>query len=131
MGKKMDKDTNALNWFEIPATDLARATKFYETIFEIKMTPMEMPNIKMSMFPPDGSVPVVGGGLAQSEMHKPSATGVMVYLNANPDMQLVIDRIEHAGGKVIMGKTQISPEIGYMAFFSDTEGNTVALHSNG
>lgn len=127
----MDKDTNALNWFEIPATDLARATKFYETIFDIKMTPMEMPEIKMSMFPPDGSVPVVGGGLAQSGMHKPGANGTLVYLNANPDMQIVIDRIDKAGGKVNLGKTQISPEIGYMAFFTDTEGNTVGLHSNG
>jgi uncharacterized protein len=131
MGKKMDKDTNAINWFEIPATDLARATKFYETIFDIKMVPMEMENIKMAMFPPDGSSGKIGGALAQSGMHKPSSTGVLVYLNANPEMQLVIDRIEKAGGKVIMGKTQISPEIGYMGFFGDTEGNTVALHSNG
>jgi uncharacterized protein len=131
MGKKMDKDTNALNWFEIPATDLARATKFYETIFDIKMGQMEMPNIKMSMFPPDGSVPAVGGALAQSDMHKPGANGPLIYLNANPDLQLVVDRIDKAGGKVIMPKTQITPEYGYMAFFSDTEGNTVGLHSNG
>ena len=131
MGKKMDKDTNAINWFEIPATDLARATKFYETIFDIKMNPMDMPNIKMSMFPPDGSSAKVGGALAQSGMHKPGPNGPLVYLNANPEMQLVVDRIEKAGGKVIMGKTQISPEIGYMGFFSDTEGNTVAVHSNG
>jgi hypothetical protein len=32
---------------------------------------------------------------------------------------------------VQMPKTQISPEIGYMAFFTDSEGNAVALHSNG
>ena len=35
----MDKNSNALNWFEIPALDIARATKFYETIFDIKMEP--------------------------------------------------------------------------------------------
>ena len=36
---------------------------------------------------------------------------------------------EMEGGKILMPKTQISPEIGYMAFFADTEGNRVAVHS--
>jgi predicted enzyme related to lactoylglutathione lyase len=42
---------NAISWFEIPSTDLARATKFYETIFNTKLVPMDFPNIKMRMFP--------------------------------------------------------------------------------
>ena len=29
---------------------------------------------------------------------------------------------------IVMPKTQISPEIGYMAFFIDTEGNKMGLH---
>ena len=28
-----------------------------------------------------------------------------------------------------MPKIQISPEVGYMAFFMDTEGNKIGLHS--
>ena len=34
-----------------------------------------------------------------------------------------------ASGKVVLGKTEITPEIGYYALFIDTEGNRVALHS--
>ena len=45
-------------------------------------------------------------------------------------MQLVLDRIEKAGGKVTIPKTLIDKQIGYMAFFIDTEGNKIALHSN-
>jgi predicted enzyme related to lactoylglutathione lyase len=41
---------NAISWFEIPAEDLDRAQKFYETIFDIEMIPMEMSNFKMRMF---------------------------------------------------------------------------------
>jgi len=41
----------------------------------------------------------------------------------------VIDRIEKAGGKILMPKTLISQQIGYMAFFTDTEGNRMALHA--
>jgi predicted enzyme related to lactoylglutathione lyase len=59
----------------------------------------------------------------------PSATGSIIYLNANPDLQNVLDRIEQAGGKVTMPKTSIGQN-GFMAFFTDTEGNIMALHSN-
>jgi uncharacterized protein len=131
MGKKMDKDTNAINYFEIAATDIKRATKFYETIFEITLRPGDWGGMKMAMFPTDGSNGTVSGALVQSQMHIPSAAGAIVYLNGNPDMQLVLDRIEKAGGKITMPKTLIDKQIGYMAYFTDTEGNRVALHSNG
>jgi predicted enzyme related to lactoylglutathione lyase len=126
----MDKNSNSLNWFEIPAKDITRAKKFYESIFSIKMEDMgEMMGMKMVSFPSEMGNGKASGGLVQSEMHKPSMDGAVVYLNANPSIQTVIDRIEKAGGKVVMPKTQISPEIGMMAFFIDSEGNKVALHA--
>jgi hypothetical protein len=122
---------NAISWFEIPSTDLARATKFYETIFNTKLVPMDFPNIKMRMFPLDDMMTQVGGAIVDSGgFHKPSATeGPLIYLNANPDVQIILDRIEAAGGKILVHKTEISPEIGHMAIFTDTEGNRIALHS--
>ena len=129
MNEKMSAETNALNWFEIPATDISRAKKFYESIFEISMEEMEMMDMKYAMFPFDPMKGKVGGGLAQSPMHIPGSNGSIIYLNANPDLQLVLDRIEKAGGKIAMPKTSIGQN-GFMAFFTDTEGNTMALHSN-
>ena len=125
----MDNNTNALNWFEISVSDLGRAQKFYETVFKISMGAMDLPQMQMRGFPGDGMNGKVGGALVKSDMHKPSATGSVIYLNANPDLSDALGRVEQAGGKIIMPKTQISPEIGHMAFFSDTEGNTVAMHS--
>ena len=62
--------------------------------------------------------------------YKPSPTdGPLIYLNANPDVQNVLDKIEAAGGKIVVPKTEISPEYGHMAVFTDTEGNRIALHS--
>ena len=64
------------------------------------------------------------------DFYKPSSTeGPLIYLNGNPDVQLILDKIENAGGKILVPKTQISPEYGYMAIFLDTEGNRIALHS--
>jgi len=126
----MDKNSNSLNWFEIPAKDITRAKKFYESIFAINMQDMgEMMGMKMVGFPSEMGNGKATGGLVESQMHKPSTEGAVVYLNANPSIQTVIDRIETAGGKVVMPKTQISPEIGCMAFFIDSEGNKVALHA--
>ncbi|HVX50295.1 MAG TPA: VOC family protein [Chitinophagaceae bacterium] len=125
----MTAQENALNWFEISVSDISRAKKFYETIFGISMPEEEMMGMKMAFFPA-GMTGKVSGGLVEGPMHKPGADGAKIYLNGNPDLQHVAAKIEGAGGKVLMAKTKITDEIGYMAFFSDTEGNTVALHSN-
>jgi len=121
---------NAISWFEIPSTDIDRAQKFYETIFDIQMIPFDMPLLKMRMFPTEDPMSIGGAVCYSPDFYKPSAdSGPVVYLNGNPDVQLVLDKIEAAGGEIIVPKTQISPEHGYMAVFLDSEGNRVALHS--
>jgi hypothetical protein len=122
---------NAISWFEIPTTDMERAQKFYETIFQIQLAPLETENFKMRMFPIDDPMNGIGGTLIKTDgFHIPSATdGPLVYLNGNPDVQIILDRIEAAGGKIIVPKTKISDEYGYMAVFIDTEGNRIGLHS--
>jgi len=122
---------SAISWFEIPATDLNRATKFYETIFGISLIPMDLPNIKMRMFPVEDQMTDIGGAVVDSGgFHKPSATdGPLIYLNGNPDVQNVLDKVEKAGGKITVPKTEISPEYGFMAVIIDTEGNRIGLHS--
>ena len=122
---------NAISWFEIPTTDLNRAQQFYEALFGITMIPLDTPNLKMRMFPIDDMMTGVGGAIVYSgDFYTPSASaGPLIYLNANPDVQQVLDKVEAAGGKILVPKTQISPEYGYMAVILDTEGNRIALHS--
>lgn len=122
---------NAISWFEIPTTDINRAQKFYEAIFSISMIPMDLPNIKMRMFPLDDMMTQVGGALVDSGgFHKASATdGPLIYLNGNPDVQNILDRVQAAGGSIMVPKTEISPEYGFMAVITDTEGNRIGLHS--
>jgi uncharacterized protein len=126
--EKLSKNTNALNWFEIPITNVSRAKKFYETIFEIEMNIIDMMGMEMIMFPSES--PKSGGALVKSPDHKPSTSGSVIYLNGNPNLQLVLDKVEDAGGKVTLQKTNIGEENGFMAFFIDTEGNMVGVHSN-
>ena len=114
-------------WFEIPATDIARAIKFYESIYQMEIQLLDLGGLKMGMFPHSG----VGAALCQHESYRPSEThGALVYLDAGPDLNDVLGRVEAAGGKILRPKTQISPEYGFMAIFVDSEGNRMALHSN-
>ena len=125
----MTTQENSLNWFEIPVSDFKRAQKFYEAIFEIKMETQNMMGMEMAFFPYEPGSGKLSGGLAKSSMHKPNPEGVKIYLNGNPDLSNALSKVEKAGGKVTMPKTKISDEIGYMAFFIDTDGNTIGLHS--
>ncbi|MDB4919992.1 VOC family protein [Mucilaginibacter sp.] len=121
---------NAISWFEIPSTDIDRAQKFYEEIFDIKMIPMDMPQLQMRMFPTESPMNIGGAICKSGDFYKPSAdSGPLVYLNANPDVQNILDKIEAAGGTIVIPKTEITPEYGHMAVFMDPEGNRVALHS--
>ncbi|WP_214070023.1 VOC family protein [Mucilaginibacter sp. dw_454] len=126
----MEPTANALNWFEIPVEEIERAQDFYEGIFDMDMAPLqEMPGMIMVGFPIDMASGKVSGALVESDNHIPSEEGAIIYLNANPDMQVILDRVEELGGEILMPRTEISPEIGYMAFIIDSEGNKVGLHS--
>lgn len=82
------------------------------------------------MFPLTDPSNQVGGALVHSGFHRPSAIdGVLIYLNGNPDVQRILDKVEAAGGKIAVPKTAISPEFGDMAVIIDTEGNRIGLHS--
>ncbi len=122
---------HAISWFEIPATNIDRAQKFYESIFEIQLQNMDFGTTKMRAFPLDDPMDGVGGTIIDSGgFHKPSLTdGPLIYLNGNPDVNVILHRVEKAGGKVMVPKTEISPEYGFMAIFQDIEGNRIALHS--
>jgi len=125
----MNKDTNALNWFEIPVTDMGRAKHFYQVICSIHIEESNMMSMDMAMFPYDPGSGKLSGALVKSPYHTPSQEGTLVYLNGNPDLAPILEKVEGEGGKILMPKTKISDDVGYMAMFLDTEGNRVALHS--
>jgi uncharacterized protein len=118
---------NLINWLEIPATDFGRAVSFYKSILGLEVKEAEMFGTKMGFFPTDGKN--VSGAIVQGEGYKPSPDGIIAYLNGGNDLQNVLDKVENSHGKVIVPKTQISPEMGYFGMFIDTEGNKMAVHS--
>jgi len=117
-----------LSFFEIPATDFARATAFYRAILDIDIVEMEINGLQMGLFP--GDPETVSGAVITGGGYQPSAQGVIVYLNGGDDLQQVLDKIEPNQGKVVVPKTAIGQDMGFYALFNDTEGNKIGLHSS-
>ncbi|SHI28899.1 VOC family protein [Algibacter luteus] len=120
---------NMVGWFEIPVSDMDRAKAFYETVFKVQIEIHDFGGMLMGWFPFSEGKEGAAGTLIKQETYVPSKEGTLVYFMSD-DVQVELDRIESAGGKIYQPKTQISPEYGYMGVFIDTEGNRVALHSN-
>ena len=120
--------TTQINWFEIPVTNLSRATKFYEAVFNAKLhVETDFDAAPMAIF--YNAAKESCGCLTETQAFKPSTDGVLVYLDAGASIQQAIDRIAPAGGKVVLDKLELPKQLGYIAHFIDTEGNRVALHA--
>lgn len=119
---------NSINWFEIPVKNFDRAKKFYETILGAETQTMEAMGMKSAFFPFDMKGGGIGGCIIKGKGYEPSQSGSLVYLNGGDDLSTVLTKVEKAGGKILLPKTAIGPN-GFMAHFTDTEGNKVGLHS--
>ena len=115
------------NWFEIPVKDLDRAIKFYEKVFDVKLSSEEMGGMKMALFPFTQDAPGAAGSLIKGESYEPSRSGTVVYFSVE-DIPETLRRITANGGKTLMPKTAIG-QYGFIAQYEDTEGNRLALHS--
>jgi predicted enzyme related to lactoylglutathione lyase len=119
---------NLISIVEIPTADFPRAVAFYQAILDINIEETEMDGIKMGLFPNDGESVFVQ--LINGSEYKTSTDGTIVYLNGGDDLQKIADKIQANGGKIVVPKTEIGPEMGFFATFTDTEGNKLGLHSN-
>ena len=111
---------NGLGHTEIPSTDLQKSKDFYSKIFGWKMSE-DMPGYVLFKTGDDQ-----GGGFTKES--KPAQDGVILYIEVE-DIPTKLSEIENAGGKKVKDKTQISPEYGYYALFTDPCGTIMALWS--
>ena len=119
--------SNIANWFDIPVEDLERAMHFYAEVFAEPLQKYSMPGIEGALFPNRG----VTGTLLKGDGFTPGKAGSVVYLDGGEDLDPMLRRAEQAGGKVLLPKTEIGGGRGYFAYFEDSEGNRIGLHSTG
>ena len=121
---------NPVSWFEIYVDDLERAKKFYESVLNVKLEKLSVPNdsgIIMWAFPSDMEKYGASGALIKMEGFPAGGNSTLVYFSSE-DCSIEESRIESSGGRVHQSKTSIG-EHGFISLAIDTEGNMFGLHS--
>ena len=123
----MTTSSKVVAWFEIPSVDFDRAVRFYEAALDVKLDRQDFGGQPIALF--GYEEPATGGAIVHSPSMTPNGDGVLVYLSAEPTVDATLARVEQAGGKVDGPVIKLPQDIGYIAFFTDTEGNRLGLHS--
>jgi len=119
-----------INWFEIPVRDIARAQSFYESLLQTKLRREPMGESVLAVFPHDDDAQSTGGCLiARPGSAPPADAGTIVYLNAAPSLDALLDRVGAAGGRIATPKVTLPDGIGCFAHVVDSEGNKVGFHA--
>jgi uncharacterized protein len=126
MIKKM-ANSNPVGWFDIHVSNIDRAKKFYETVFNFQLVDLPVEWGKQSLFPFNHQSLNISGALVEKADMTPNGNNTVVYFETE-DCTAEEKRIEAAGGKVITPKMSIG-EFGFVSIFMDSEGNTIGLHS--
>lgn len=118
-----------VGWFEVPVTDMQRAKKFYDKVFDISISIHDLGGLKMGWFPMAPDKKGASGSLVQHEMYVPSdKAGALLYFSC-ADVANELGRVKDAGGSIVQSKKEIGGGHGFMALIKDSEGNRIALHS--
>lgn len=120
-------NSNPVGWFEIPVTDMPRAIKFYQAVFGYELSRAIVNGYDMAFFPMQRDAQGAAGTLITGKGYAPSPTGTIVYFTT-PDIEATLAKVERSGGKTTIPKKSIG-EHGFIGWFEDCEGNTIALHS--
>lgn len=116
-------------WFDIPVADLTRAIAFYEALTGEQLIRLPVGEGKETAIFPGGDGSGSAGCLFAAPEDEPSHFGSRVYLDAGPSIDEWLARVEPAGGRILVGKTEIGGGRGVFAYIEDSEGNRVGLNA--
>ncbi len=116
---------NPSTYFEIPVTDMDRATAFYSAVLGITFERDRVDGYDMALFPHNPAAPGSSGALAKGDVYVPSVNGPIVYF-AVKDIDAAIARAQSLGAQVLYAKKQVAPGL-HVAEIRDSEGNRMAL----
>lgn len=111
-------------WIELAARDLARANRFYATVFGHE--PVEV------MASPERAIAIIPGepivSLTQADGFVPNGDGTLPYFDVDGSLEHALEVLVSAGGSVVEEINE-RPGYGFFAIAVDTEGNHFYLHA--
>jgi hypothetical protein len=114
--------------FEIPADDLERAQSFYREVFGWRLNPM--PEMSYTMVTTaaldEQGMPAEPGAINGGMLTRQQPiTSPVIVINVD-DVDGALEQVQRLGGRVLREKTPVG-EMGFSAYFTDPEGNTIGL----
>lgn len=118
---------NPVGWFEIYVNDMNRAKQFYESLLQVTLEKLPVPDLEMWQFPMSTEGYGAPGALVRMEGFAAGGNSTLVYFSC-ADCAVEAARVVPAGGQIEREKMLIG-EYGFIALAIDTEGNMFGLHS--
>jgi hypothetical protein len=121
---------NPVTWFEIYVKDMQRAKAFYEKILAVTLQTLDTSAsgvTEMWTFPMGKDRYGATGALVKMADGPSGGGGTIVYFECE-DCAVEAGRIRANGGRVMKDKFGIGQH-GFIALGTDTEGNSIGLHS--
>ena len=116
--------SNRVVHFEIPCNEPEKTMQFFSQVFDWKFQQFGTEEY-WSVITGDESKPGINGGLMKKrEQNQPLTNAIDVI-----DLDQSMLEIEKAGGKIVVPKMAI-PTVGWLAYFTDPDGNIHGLYQN-
>jgi uncharacterized protein len=117
--------------FEVPFDDADRARDFYKEVFGWQIQPMPEMNYNMVSTGPtsDQGMPSEPGFIGGGMMQRQAPINSPVITIEVDDIDACVNAIEKHGGAAVGEKMAVG-EMGFAAYFSDSEGNLLGLWQN-
>ncbi len=132
-----------IKWIQIPATNLSRATTFYENVFDAAFFFEKLNGMPHAIFKKNNNKELLNGALVEFK-DITIGSGPVLFFDATGDFETIMELIEENGGKITHSKTlivakesessytipntYIDNKPGYYAHFIDSEGNKMGLY---
>ena len=117
--------------FEVPFDDADRARAFYRDVFDWQIT--EMPEMQYNMVSTgptsNEGMPSEPGFIGGGMMERQAPVSTPVITLAVDDIDATIIAVEKHGGSAVGDKMQVG-DMGFAAYFNDSEGNLMGLWQN-
>ena len=117
--------------FEVPFDDGERATSFYREAFGWDLNPMQQYRYVLATTTPtdESGRPGEAGGINGGMLKRQGPIQAPLITIGVDDLDDALARVEKLGGTVAIGRQPVG-DMGWSAYFHDTEGNLVGLWQN-
>ncbi|MEO6200595.1 MAG: VOC family protein [Cryobacterium sp.] len=117
--------------FEVPADDVERAAEFYRAAFGWDINPVpEMDYVMLLSTPSDEQgMPLEAGSINGGVFKRDAPRPTPIVTIDVADLDQALEKVKGLGGTIVLPR-EAAGDMGFVAYFTDSEGNLMGLWQN-